>query len=85
MQLSKVGQDSIVSFWRKNFMVDLPEMRRDLVAERLIHKDGNVPRRQELGDKYMALYSDWKMENDEKSVGYEGDQPLGGLDGAYWK
>lgn len=84
-KLQDVGEDSIISWWRTNFMLDLPEITRSLVDERLTHVNGDVPVRQYLAEKYEASYDEWKEENDEQDLVYEPDIEGGGLDGAYWK
>ena len=83
-RLQSVDRSSIVSWWRQNFMLDLPEMLRNLVGERLKFKDGDLPIRQHLADTYVEAYHEWREDNDEKDLCYEGDTPLGGLNGPYW-
>ena len=66
-------------------MLDLPEITRSLVSERLTHVNGDVPVRQYLTEKYEASYNEWREDNAEQELIYEPDVEGGGLDGACWK
>jgi hypothetical protein len=84
VKLESVGEEPIISWWRTNFMLDLPEITCSLVDERLTHVNGDVPLRQYLAEKYLASYDEWCQENDEQELIYEPDVEGGGLDGQYW-
>jgi hypothetical protein len=83
--LERVGQDSITSFWTKNFLLDVPELTLKAVEERLSNVNGRPPLRQHLADEYVDAYCEWAEDHDEVTPEYEGNVPLGGLDGPYWK
>lgn len=85
VELHRVGQDSIESWWKHNFLLDVREVTLGAVQERLNAVNGRRPIRQDRADYYDQCYSCWLEENDEVELGYEGDEELGGLDGAYWK
>ena len=85
VDLENVGQDSIKSFWDKNFLLDVPELTLRAVEERLSQVNGRCPLRQHLADQYADAYALWAEEHDEVIPVYEGDVPIGGLDGSYWK
>ena len=82
--LERVGQDSITSFWTTNFLLDEPQLTVQAVEQRL----GQVNQRdtvcRHLADKYADAYAMWAEHHDEVIPVYEGDVPLGGLDGPYW-
>ena len=83
--LERVGQDAITSYWTQNFMLDMPELTVEAVEKRLTHINGAPPVRQHLADQYIDAYATWAEEHNEVVPVYEGDVPLGGLDGPYWK
>lgn len=83
--LERVGQDSITSFWTKNFLLDVPELSVRAVEQRLNEVNRRDIVRQHLADKYADAYGQWAEDHNEVVPVYEGDVPLGGLDGPYWK
>jgi hypothetical protein len=85
VKLQSVGEDPIKSWWRQNYMLDMLELKLDLVEERLKSRGGDVVARQDLADKYEASYANWREDNEEVEPIYEPDMPAGGLDGAYWR
>ena len=85
VELHRVGQDSIESWWKHNFLLDTAEVTLGTVQERLDAVNGKRPIRQDRADYYDQCYSSWLEEHDEVELGYEGDEELGGLDDAYWK
>lgn len=83
--LERVGQDSITSFWTKNFLLDEPQLTVEAVERRLSKVNKRDMVRAGLADKYADAYATWAEEHDEVVPVYDGDVPLGGLDGPYWK
>ena len=85
VMLHRVGQDSIISWWTHNFLLDVPEVTLRAVDDRLKESNGGRPLRQDVADQYDQLFSTWSEEHDEVELVYEPDIEAGELDGAYWK
>ncbi len=85
VELHRVGQDSITSWWTHNFLLDIVEPTLSAVDDRLKEVNGHRPIRQDLSDQYEHQYLMWLEDHDEVELIYEGDVEDGGLDGTYWK
>jgi hypothetical protein len=85
VELHRVGQDSISSWWTFNFLLDVPVLTLTAVENRLKESNGRRPIRQDLADQYDQQYSIWLQDHDEVELVYEGDEEEDALDGAYWK
>jgi len=83
--LERVGQDSITSFWTKNFLLDEQQLTVKAVETQLNQVNKRDMVRASLAEKYVDAYAVWAEEHDEMVPRYDGDVPLGGLDGSYWK
>ena len=85
VELHRVGQDSITSWWTHNFLLDVRELTLSAVEGRLNEVNGHRPIRQDLADQYDEQYLLWREDNEEHELIYEPDVEEGGLDGGYWK
>jgi hypothetical protein len=57
VELHQVGQDSIESWWKHNFLLDAAEVTLGAVLERLNAVNGKRPIRQDRADYYDQCYS----------------------------
>ncbi len=73
VELHRVGQDSIRSWWTFNFLLDIPLITLKAVDDRLKEVSGGRPIRQDLADQYDKQYSIWLQDHDEVELIYEGD------------
>lgn len=85
VELHRVDQESISSWWTFNFLLDVPHLTLAAVEKRLKESNGRLPVRQELADRYDQQYSIWLQDHDEVELVYEGDLVDDELDGPYWQ
>ncbi len=57
VELHRVGQASITSWWTHNFLLDVPEVTLSVVDDRLKAVNGRCPVRQDLADQYDQCFS----------------------------
>ncbi len=65
VELHRVDQESISSWWTFNFLLDVPHLTLAAVEKRLKESNGRLPVRQELADRYDQQYSIWLQDHDE--------------------
>jgi hypothetical protein len=85
VELHRVGQDSISSWWTFNFLLDVSHLTLTMVENRLKESNGRRPIRQDLANQYDQQYSIWLQDHNEVELLYEGDEEEDALGGGYWK